>query len=464
MGMVREYLPSLNQEMFLRNGAFSSAHFHVPVCLVLAESPDPVRLHDAFARCIAKHGLLRTRFRAPSIPGAFASDHQPATGASVRERLGDSTFRQHVYDTASVSIEQYPVHGRVTATGVRDAAREHCHRLFDPECPPAARMLLIEIPGEQPLLQIVVHHLVADGWSIGTLIKDLNEAYKTQEGDEATGAEGLTFGDFAHWERKQIEGQHWDRSIDYWRRQWLRFGESLIGPEQLHIAEPITSASLDAAEEVSKFDDEFVTRLRSFCGAFRVTPYVVLLTALFALLHRLTGGTRLAVLAHFVNRSGRTAHLVGPLSNQHVLGIECSPDMTLGQLLQHVRETVLEAIAHQIVPAPVIAEMFEQTFFTQPRPLPTYTPIACDAVRLGGAGGGPGDLVRGSTRSFVPPSDHVWRIRLRATREGAWLSMLWPRDRLRREHAIRMLQQLLRACHDLVDHHGVRISDLPQGH
>src|SRR5207302_134499 len=71
------------------------------------------------------------------------------------------------------------------------------------------------------LLVLAMHHIAADGWSIGVLMRDLGELY-------AAALEGRTpllrelavqYGDFAVWQREWLQGDRLDAQLGYWRSQ-----------------------------------------------------------------------------------------------------------------------------------------------------------------------------------------------------------------------------------------------------
>ncbi|MFD0746128.1 amino acid adenylation domain-containing protein [Phytohabitans flavus] len=85
--------------------------------------------------------------------------------------------------------------------------------------------------------------------------------------------------------------------------------------------------------------------------ARRATPYAVLLAGFATLLHRLTGETDLLIGTPVTGR-GRPelAPLIGMFVNTLVLRVDCAGDPGLGELVDRVRGTVLDALDNQEVP------------------------------------------------------------------------------------------------------------------
>uniref|UniRef100_UPI00210D2AC7 condensation domain-containing protein n=1 Tax=Chitinolyticbacter albus TaxID=2961951 RepID=UPI00210D2AC7 len=56
-------------------------------------------------------------------------------------------------------------------------AQDEAQRPFDLSKGPLLRVLLIELGDDDYLLQLTLHHIIADGWSIGVLLAELGALY-----------------------------------------------------------------------------------------------------------------------------------------------------------------------------------------------------------------------------------------------------------------------------------------------
>ena len=56
-------------------------------------------------------------------------------------------------------------------------AREEARRPFDLETGPVIRATLVEMADAEHALLITIHHIAADGWSMGVLVNELTAAY-----------------------------------------------------------------------------------------------------------------------------------------------------------------------------------------------------------------------------------------------------------------------------------------------
>ncbi len=97
--------------------------------------------------------------------------------------------------------------------------------------------------------------------------------------------------------------------------------------------------------------------IRSWSRGEGVTPYMTLLAAFYAWLHRHTGRTDLAVGSPVAGRRHREIEgVVGLFVNTLVLRAGIEPAMPFRDLVTHVRAMVLDAQAHQDVPFDLVVE------------------------------------------------------------------------------------------------------------
>ena len=107
---------------------------------------------------------------------------------------------------------------------VREAenlAREEAHQPFDLERGPLVRAQLLRLSEEDHVLLLTLHHIIFDGGSRRTLVRELRAFYEAN----CTGAPAqlpppkLQYADYAIWQRKHCQGAALERHLAYWRKQ-----------------------------------------------------------------------------------------------------------------------------------------------------------------------------------------------------------------------------------------------------
>ena len=235
-------------------------------------------------------------------------------------------------------------------------AAEVAQRPFDLARGPLLRGTLIQLGVEEHLLIIAMHHIITDGWSLGIFARELETLYRAfSEGQPSPLPDlRIQYADFAHCQREWLQGDVLDSQLSYWK-------EKLSGDIpvlQLPADRPRPAVqSYRGASELFKLPNrlrEGLNRLSQQCG---VTLYMTLMAALKALLHRYTGQTDFAVGSPIANRNlADMEPLIGFFVNTLVLRTDLSENPRFLDLLERVKETALDAFAHQDTPFEKLVE------------------------------------------------------------------------------------------------------------
>src|SRR6185295_10422798 len=189
---------------FLDRFAPGDSSYNLPVALRLRGVLDPKRFALAFARVVERQEALRTRFR----------EHE---GHVVLE----------VVPRAELAVAHADLAGLPAAAADAETGRllrVEGGRPFDLARAPLARVTLLRLASEH-LAILVLHHIVADGWSIGVLLREVGAFYAAAEGEEPTlPALPIQYADYAAWQRDRVEGEALAGQLAWWRA-------ALAGPE-----------------------------------------------------------------------------------------------------------------------------------------------------------------------------------------------------------------------------------------
>ncbi|WP_432077237.1 non-ribosomal peptide synthetase, partial [Streptomyces wuyuanensis] len=301
---------------------------------------DVEALRAALTDVAGRHESLRTVFRQ-------STDGRPS------QLVLDPTEGAPALRTESVSADQAAsVVTAIVGTG------------FDLERDLPWRVHLLEItdvPGEWVLV-MVVHHIAADGWSMGPLARDLSQAYAARCKGAAPGWQPLEvqYADYALWQREVLGDEDDPDSViaaqvAYWKQALAGLPEQLELPLD-HPRPAIASADGASADvQVSAETHARLVELSRSCGA---SVFMTVQAALAILLSKMGAGEDIPIGTPIAGRTDNALDdLVGCFLNTLVLRTEVSGDLTFREVLERVRETDLGAFAHQDVPFERLVEI-----------------------------------------------------------------------------------------------------------
>ncbi|CAM5454966.1 amino acid adenylation domain-containing protein [Streptomyces griseus] len=316
--------PAQERLWFLHQLEPDDASYNIPLVLRLTGALSEPALRAAFDGTAARHEALRTRF--PDLDGRPAALVEPP---------------------APVRVENIDLRDRPT-----DAARllaERTNAAFDLARGPLLRVSLLRTDEDEHLLCLVLHHIVADGWSLNLLRAELATRYAAHlEGRAVALPELLPYTAYARGEREFAEGGEGsdaEAALAHWR-------ERLAGA-------PVLDLRPTVAEGAGASGGAFHTRRIAGAGAAvdalarqkRCTPFMVLLAAYQVLLHRWTRQDDFCVGVPAAGRNDpELEELIGYFSTTLVLRAELSGSPTFGELLRRVRRSALAGFTHDRVP------------------------------------------------------------------------------------------------------------------
>jgi len=227
-------------------------------------------------------------------------------------------------------------------------AREQAESPFDLATGPPLRLALLEFPG-QFIQLITVHHIVADGWSIDLLMRDLDTAYHALRQGSAVELRPLKiqYTDFARWQRSQFMGARLDELLAFW-------SDYLEGapPLQLPLDRPSPQHySSRGGARARALSPGLVRKLEELARREGSTLFQVLLVAYAILLHRYSAQEDLVFGTPVANRElPEVEELVGFFLNTVLLRVRLEPGQSFLEVLAAVRESTVNAYSHQQLP------------------------------------------------------------------------------------------------------------------
>ena len=309
-----------------------SPAYNLPVAFRLRGQLGAGRLARCLAAIVLRHEVLRTTF------AIVAGRPVQVVGEAAGPPL------------AVVDLGGLPPPARATAVARR--VGEAARRPFPLDRGPLIRALLLRLTDQEHVLVVNLHHIAADAWSIGVLMRELAALYRSH----AEGASGkapalpalpIQYGDFVLWQRDWLAGERLEQQLAYWRRQLA----GLAGLELTGDRSRPAAASWRGAHLPVRLPPRLLTALKALCAREGVTLFVGLLAGLVVLLHRYTAQEDLAVGTVVANRIRyELEELIGCFANTLVLRARAAGDDSARGLLARLRDTSLDALAHQDLP------------------------------------------------------------------------------------------------------------------
>jgi amino acid adenylation domain-containing protein len=320
----------------------TGATYNVAAALRLAGALDVPSVAAALDEIVRRHEILRATF--------------PMVGAAPVQTISSPARRPlPVVDLTGLAAAGRPAHAE-------RLAREEARRRFDLARGPLLRFVLVRLEERQHLLALVLHHIVADAWSMGVLLHELSTLY----GSIASGRSSLLpelplqYADFAVWQREALRGEILEEKLAYWKRALAGAPRALELPADRPrpavrtfrgSSRPIVlpPALTRAAKDLSRREGN--------------TLFITLLAAFATVLHRCSGQDEVVVGCPMANRAQEaTEQLIGPFVNVLPLRISLAGRPAYRELLSRVRRATLAGFDHQDVPFEKIVAA------VQPRP------------------------------------------------------------------------------------------------
>ncbi|HEV7515515.1 MAG TPA: amino acid adenylation domain-containing protein, partial [Thermoanaerobaculia bacterium] len=221
---------------------------------------------------------------------------------------------------------------------------------FDLGRGPVWRAALLRLAKERHVLLLTLHHIAADGWSMGVLVSELVELYGAAVAGRPARLPELPvqYADYAIWQQGWLQGEVLARQLAYWKRQLAGAPEVLDLPTDR--PRPAVQTFVGASLAFT-LPDELAEGLEALSRRSGATLFMALLAGFQALLGRYSGQEDIVVGTPVAGRNHElTEGLIGFFVNTLAIRTLLTGDPELLELLARVREGTLSAFAHQDLP------------------------------------------------------------------------------------------------------------------
>ncbi|MFE3546765.1 non-ribosomal peptide synthase/polyketide synthase [Nocardia sp. NPDC059177] len=300
---------------------------NIPVALRLIGDLDIAALDAALADVVGRHETLRTSY--PDGPDGAEQHIADSAGSTLRAE--------------AISAAELPAR-LLACAAIR----------FDLTAEIPLRAELFAVAGEHVLV-LVVHHIAADGFSLGPLAADLMTAYAARRDGAAPAWTPLPiqYADYALWQDENLGDPADTTSLAHTQLAFWRRGLAGL-PEQLDLPtdrpRPAES-SFHGGVHRFQIDSDLHSELRELARKHEATLFSTVHAALAVLLARLSGGSDIAIGTPVAGRGEAALDgLIGMFVNTLVLRTQIDPRAEFETTLDAVRAGDLDALSHADLP------------------------------------------------------------------------------------------------------------------
>ncbi len=320
---------------------------NLPSAVRLTGNLDIAALEETFTEILRRHESLRTTF-------AIIDGEPVQVIAEARD------FKLSITDLSDHSEQELEAQRLIN---------KEAERPFDLAAGPLMRASLLKLSDSDHIAMLTMHHVIADGWSMGVLVNEVAMLYRAFAAGERVPFADLPiqYADYAAWQRNWLQGETLERQLNYWKQQ-LDGAPALLELPTDNPRPPVQT--FNGATEAIMLPVELSSQLTELSRREGATLFMTLLAAFKLLLHGYTGQQQIVVGTNIANRTrGETEGLIGFFVNSLVLHTSVAGGPTFTELLGRVREVCLGAYAHQDTPFDKLVEEL------QPERNPAYQPL-----------------------------------------------------------------------------------------
>jgi amino acid adenylation domain-containing protein len=313
----------------------NSALYNISTALRLRGRLNTEALQKSLAVIVERHEVLRTTFASVNGDAVQVINENPGVALAM------------------VDLSAWPKGDRELQ--VKRLRKQEARRPFNLSSDLMLRSTLIRLSEEENVLQLVMHHIASDGWSIGVLFRELDALYDAFCNEKPSPLPELSiqYADYAIWQQQWLQGEVLQKQLSYWKKQ-------LNGTSTLRLPtdrpRPAVQTHRGASQSLM-LSKELTESLNALSLKEKASLFMTLLAAFQLLLHRFTGQDDIAVGSPIAGRNrAETEGLIGFFINTLVLRTVFSDNPTFKEVLARVRGTCLDAYAHQDVPFEKLVE------------------------------------------------------------------------------------------------------------
>ncbi|MEJ8545005.1 non-ribosomal peptide synthase/polyketide synthase [Brevibacillus borstelensis] len=324
---LQEYYPvsSAQKRMyFLRQHEGVELSYNMPGVMQIDGNLDVSRLKQVMKTLVRRHESLRTSFH--TVKGEIV---------------------QRVHEDVELDISY--------AEAEENQAEEIIKRFirpFDLETAPLIRAGLVKLAPERHLFLVDMHHIIADGTSIGILFNELIQLYRGEHLPELR----IQYKDFSVWQNERFQSELFSKQEAYWLNAFS--GDVPVLTLPTDYPRPLTQ-SFEGDQLILRTDKQLLADLNKVANETGSTLYMVLLAAYTVLLSKYSGQEDIVVGTPIAGRPHADVEkIIGMFVNTLALRNYPSGAKSFRGYVAEVKQNTLQAFENQDYP---FEELVEKT-------------------------------------------------------------------------------------------------------
>lgn len=330
------------EQMWLANQlAPESSAYNIPLALRLRGLLDKEALEKSFSEIVQRHTILQSIFTV--VDGRVQQVVHPSSAITWRV----------------VDLRDQPEAMREAQT--LKLIQSEAEHLFNLAQGPLLRVTLVHLDAEEYVLMLVLHHIIADRWSLEVFMQEMSLLYPAilQVTSSPLKPLSIQYTDYSAWQRASWESESNRAEREYWLQQLANAPFVLELPTTYKRPAVQAFRGATCAFNIAR---ETLQALRSLSQQESTTLFMVLLGAFQTLLLRYTNQDDILVGSPIANRDlPEIEPLIGVFINTLILRTNLSGNPTFQELLGRVKDTAAGAYQHQHVPFDYLVKQLDHT-------------------------------------------------------------------------------------------------------
>ncbi len=300
--------------------------YHIALVLTINGALKLAALHHSLQSIVNRHESLRTVF--------LQENNRPYTKvlSQVELNLPIVDFSQKTDLVTELTRQK----------------KEISQALFDLEKGPLIRAELIKTAENTFELVLVLHHLIADGWSRGIFLKELATNYRNQvqaSSNQLLPDLKIQYPDYVLQQAQWLKSETCQHQKAYWQQQLKDL------PELDLLTDGVAGTDFSSQTCTRFFSVEETKAIKAIAVQSKASVFMMLLAIFKLLLHRYSGQTDIAVGVPVAGRNTAAVEpLIGFFVNTLVLRSRLDAQAPFSDWLAQVQATLADALQHQDIP------------------------------------------------------------------------------------------------------------------